>query len=194
MSRSMRPRRHAASANAFRDSFLDRLLVREEADAGEGEDPERAGDWQVHEIAGRFVLLREWERPGTDTEACWFYAQEHALIAVAALAAASRGPMFSYGPPTAAGTFPIVLSEGGERTVIGENRLFDSDFIGSLHALEMSRRRPRALAYLLQGASGPAIAMAGRILERRIGRGSAPSKRPATVGVESDAAPDSEIP
>ncbi|MEP7012838.1 MAG: hypothetical protein ABJC13_21150 [Acidobacteriota bacterium] len=194
MSSSNEARRSAARANAFRDGFLDRLLARDDDEDPGDEDPERAGDWQVHEIEGRYVLLRDWERPGLDAEACWFHAPAHAHLAVAALAAAARGATFSFGPETTAGTFPIQRSDGGALTVIGESRWFDSDFLESLHALEMSRRSPRALAYLLQAASGPTIETAGRILERRIGRDLESPKRPPAVAVDSDVAPDSEEP
>jgi hypothetical protein len=192
MSSSNETRRSAARANAFRDSFLDRLSARDDEENGGDEDPERAGDWQVHEVEGRYVLLRDWERPGIDVEACWFYAPEHALIAVAALSAAARGNLFSYGHETAEGTFPIALADGGAQRIIGENRWFDSDFLESLHALEVARRRPRDLASLIQAAGGTTIATAGQILERRIGRVSEGPKRRPDVAVESDVAPDSE--
>ncbi|HEV7669873.1 MAG TPA: hypothetical protein VGS22_15220 [Thermoanaerobaculia bacterium] len=193
MSSSNPTRRRAARANAFRSSFLDRLLARDDAESG-GEDPERVGDWQVHEVAGRYVLLRDWERPGIDAEACWFFAREHALMAVAALSAAARGPLFSYGPETAEGTFPILLADGGALRNIGENRLFDSDFLESMQGLETTRRTPRSLAYLLEGASGPTIAIAGRILQRRVGRSPQRQKRRPTAAVDSGVAPDGEEP
>lgn len=191
MSSSTTTRRRGARANAFRSSFLDRLLERDDEETG-GEDPERVGDWQVREIAGRYALMRDWERPGIDTEACWFFAPEHALMAVAALAAAVRGPLFSYGPETAEGRFPILLADGGATRVVGENRLFDSDFLESLQGLENTRRNPRSLAYLMEGASGPTIAIAGRIFERRVGRKSESLKRRRTATIETDVAPDSK--
>ena|SRR6185295_13209317 len=168
MSNSDGDRPKKTPVNAFRASFLGRLTEREET-ASAGDDPALAGDWQVREHDGRYLLLRDWEQAGVHAPPCWFTSRERALLAVGALAAAARDPLFDFGAATAEGAFPIILSDGGTApAVIGENRIFDPAFVAYLHAVEMLKRTPRALGYVGAGASGEALKIFGEVLEHQV--------------------------
>ncbi len=154
----------AAAGNAFTDSFLERLDHRDESVPG-SDEATFAGDWQVRREKSRFLLLRDFEQVGEDVPPCWFTQIGRANLAVAALAAAARDPLFEFGQETRMGHFPIVLLDGGDHpAVVGESRLFHDSFLAYLHAMEILARNPRAFAHVGLAMGGDALRIAGRIL------------------------------
>jgi hypothetical protein len=171
--------------NAFTPEYLKALEAREDAPLAALEADSR-GPWKVVQLplavagggdgnggdggngnpeAERWVVLRSWEKPSTDTPAGTFRFREHALLWAAALEVASRGSDLGIGVRRDQHGQVIQewLPEKGTR-IVGHFATWDQDVVAAMRVLSSLLRIPEALARVVDAGSAPIAELIGRRL------------------------------
>jgi hypothetical protein len=170
--------------NAFTPEFLKALEAREDAPLAALEAESR-GPWKVDLLplaaagggdgnggdgddnpeAERWVVLRSWEKPSTDTPAGTFRFREHALLWAAALEVASRGSDLGIGVrrDQYGQVIEEWLPEKGSR-IVGHFPVWDQDVVAAARVLSLLLRIPEALARVVDAGSAPVAELIGRRL------------------------------
>jgi hypothetical protein len=173
--------------NAFTPEFLKALEAREDAPLAALEADSR-GPWKVVQLplaaagggdggdgdgdgsggnpeAERWVVLRSWEKPSTDTPAGTFRFREHALLWAAALEVASRGSDLGVGVRRDQHGQVVEewLPEKGSR-IVGHFPTWDQDVVAAARVLGSLLRIPEALARVVDAGSAPIAELIGRWL------------------------------
>jgi len=189
-SNSSQPPSSTLPPNAFTPEFLKALEAREDAPLAALEAESR-GPWKVIQLplvsagggddgnggdgdggdgkggpdAERWVVLRSWEKPSTDTPAGTFRFREHALLWAAALEVASRGWDLGVGirRDQHGQVIEEWLPEKGSRTV-GHFPTWDQDVVAAMRVLSSLLRIPEALARVVDAGSAPVAELIGRWL------------------------------
>jgi hypothetical protein len=176
--------------NAFTPEFLKALEAREDAPLAALEADSR-GPWKVVQLplatagggggnnggnggdgdgdgnpeAERWIVLRSWEKPSTDSPAGTFRFREHALLWAAALEVASRGSDLGIGVRRDSHGQVIEewLPEKGTR-IVGHFPVWDQDVVAAMRVLSSLLRIPEALARVVDAGSAPVAELIGRRL------------------------------
>jgi len=174
--------------NAFTPEYLKALEAREDAPLAALE-AETRGPWKVVQLplaaagggdggnggdgrggkpdpdAERWVVLRSWEKPSTDTPAGTFRFREHAQLWAAALEVASRGSDLGVGVTRDEHGQVIEewLPEKGQR-IVGHFPTWDQDVVAAMRVFSSLLRIPEALARVVEAGSAPIAELIGRRL------------------------------
>jgi hypothetical protein len=173
--------------NAFTPEYLKALEAREDAPLAALEADSR-GPWKVVQLplaaagggdgnggdgdggngnpeAERWVVLRSWEKPSSDTPSGTFRFREHALLWAAALEVASRGSDLGVGirRDERGQVIEEWLPEKGSR-IVGHFPTWDQDVVAAARVLSSLLRIPEALARVVDAGSAPIAELIGRRL------------------------------
>lgn len=152
------------TGNAFAEEFLDLMAKLDEA--GSSSEAELAGPWKVLASERGFGLYEQWQDAGDEPVAV-FKDRPTALKFAAALAAASREPLFRQEPgPNPEGSFNVLSAQG---RIEGWLPHFQDRTVDLAHMADYCSRSPFALASILLAAGGATLRKAGELLVRGAG-------------------------
>jgi hypothetical protein len=139
-----------------------RFLAERDDEPRTAAEADLAGPWHIAPLSdGRHGLFRLGEDPRRGHPPfCTAQGEEEALLLAALLPGTGRDPLYRL--QTEAAPEGFAIESDGE--VVAHLSLFDPSVADTLHAFACALRSPVSFAYLIQAASGLALAHVDRIL------------------------------